>query len=178
MPTITDTQSFDGATERIARLGLQRLWEELVAIVTGFELLVHEARDSNSGAELRGQIDLRFHQMGGWEKLSSGGVDWTKCRVVNGTSVCLGIEVQVSARSDLLIVDVVHLRDALTAGKIDVGVIVTAADQLAHFLTDRVARFADAVEAVKRARAEDLSLVVIGLLHDGPGPALPKRKTR
>lgn len=175
MATITETRSFNGAEERISRLGLQALWEELMEVLTGFELLVQEERDSNSGAVLRRRIDQRFEEVGGWEKQATGGVDWTKCRMVNGTRVCLGVEIQVSARSDLLIVDVVHLRDALTAGQIDVGVIVTAANPLAYFLTDRVARYSDGVEAVSRARAEDLPLVVLGLLHDGPGPPLPKR---
>lgn len=178
MPTITNTESFNGAAERISRLGLQDLWEELAEVLTGFELRVREERDSNSGAVVRGRIDERFDQVGGWQKKATGGVDWTKCRTVHGTRVCLGVEVQVSARSDLLIVDVVHLRDALTAGQIDVGVIVTAANPLAYFLTDRVARYSDAVEAVSRARAQDLPLVVIGILHDGPGEPLPKRKTR
>jgi hypothetical protein len=178
LPTITETESFNGAAGRISRLGLRNLWEELTEVLTGFELRVQEQRDSNSGAVLRGWIDERFQQVGGWAKLATGGVDWTKCRVVNGTSVCLGVEIQVSARSDLLIVDVVHLRDAITAGTIDVGVIVTASNPLAYFLTDRVARYSDAVEAVSRARAQDLPLVVIGILHDGPGPPLPKRKTR
>jgi hypothetical protein len=92
--------------------------------------------------------------------------------------VCLGVEVQFSARSDLLIVDVQHLRDEITEGRIDVGVIVVPSNKLAYFLTDRVARYTDAVKAVERARASDLPLAVLALEHDGSGPALIKRQTR
>lgn len=178
MPRIVDQTSFDGARERIARLGLLPLWGELEAILTGFDLRVEERRDSNGGAEIRAIMDERFRQAEGWTIRSSGGVDWTKCHVVNGTSTCLGVEIQFSARSDLLIVDVVHLRDEITAGRIDVGIIVVPSDRLAVFLTDRVARYSDAVRAVERARAEDLPLAVLSIEHDGPGPALPKRRTR
>jgi len=73
---------------------------------------------------------------------------------------------------------VVHLRDAMTAGSIDIGVIVAPSDKFAYFLTDRVARYSDAVKAVERARATDLPLAVLGLEHDGPGVALPKKQTR
>lgn len=71
-----------------------------------------------------------------------------------------------------------HLRDEITEGRIDVGVIVVPSNKLAYFLTDRVARYTDAVKAVERARASDLPLAVIALEHDGPGPALMKRQTR
>ena len=40
-----------------------------------------------------------------------------------GTRVCVGVEVQFSARSDLIVVDVIHLRKAVTEGKIDVAVL-------------------------------------------------------
>jgi hypothetical protein len=49
----------------------------------------------------------------------------------------MGVEIQMSARSDLIIIDVVHLRDQINAGMIDVGVLVTPFDALSVFLTDR-----------------------------------------
>lgn len=164
--------------ERVTRLGLSPVWSELEEVITSFELLVAETRDANGGAEVRSIIDKRFHQFEGWSTKIVGGVDWTKCLAINGASVCLGVEIQFSGRSDLLIVDVVHLRDEITAGRIDAGVIVVPSDRLAVFLTDRVARFTDAVKAVQRARAEDLPLIVLGVEHDGPGPPLEKRRTR
>jgi hypothetical protein len=178
MPKIADRKFFNGTNEKLDRLGLRGLWQELETLLTRFELLVVEARDSNGGAAVRVLIDDRFRTAGGWENKATGGVDWTKCRTVNGTRVCLGVEIQFSARSDLLIVDVQHLRDEITEGRIDVGVIVVPSNKLAYFLTDRVARYTDAVKAVERARASDLPLVVLALEHDGPGPALMKRQTR
>ncbi len=178
MPKIADRKFFNGTNEKLDRLGLRGLWQELETLLTRFELHVVEARDSNGGAAVRVLIDDRFRTAGGWENKTTGGVDWTKCRTVNGTRVCLGVEIQFSARSDLLIVDVQHLRDEITEGRIDVGVIVVPSNKLAYFLTDRVARYTDAVKAVERARASDLPLVVLALEHDGPGPALMKRQTR
>lgn len=178
MPKIVNRASFDGAMERIARLGLEPLWKDLEEILTGFELLVEERRDANGAAEVRSILDQRFRSAQGWMNRSSGGVDWTKCLAIDGVSVCLGVEVQFSGRSDLVIVDVVHLRDELTAGRIDAGVIVVPSDRFSVFLTDRVARFSDAVKAVERARAQDLPLAVLGIDHDGPGQALAKRRTR
>jgi hypothetical protein len=178
MPKIADRKFFNGTNERLDRLGLRGLWEELEGLLIGFELLVAEKRDSNGGAAVREILDSRFRAVGGWDNRATGGVDWTKCRTVNGTRVCLGVEIQFSARSDLLIVDVHHLRDEIIEGRIDIGVIVVPSDKLAYFLTDRVARYTDAVKAVERARAADLPLVVVALAHDGPGPALLKRQTR
>jgi hypothetical protein len=178
MPTIIDQTSFGGAKERIARLGLQSLWQELEGVLTGFELRVEEKRDANGAAEIRTIFDERFRLAGGWTKKQTGAVDWTKCHVVNGTSVCLGVEIQFSGRSDLVIVDIVHLREELTTGRIDVGILAVPSNRLAVFLTDRVARYSDAVRAVDRARAQDLPLIILAVEHDGPGETLAKRRTR
>ena len=178
MPRISARTFYNGAQEKLERLGLLVLWNELEGILTEFDLRVAEIRDGNGGAAVRALIDPRFSAVGGWVNRSTGGVDWTKCLVVNGTRICLGVEIQFSARSDLLIVDVAHLREQLTTGAIDVGVVVVPSDTLAVFLTDRVARYSDAVRAVERARANDLPLAVLALEHDGPGPPLIKRRTR
>ena len=178
MPSIQESVFFNGVERRISRLGLQPLWEELQGVLRSFELKVEERRDANSAAGVRELFDKEFHKLAGWTKRQTGGVDWTKCRTINGTTVCMGVEIQISGRSDLLIIDVAHLRDELTDGNIDVGVIVVPSDALAVYLTDRVARFTDAKIAVERARATDLPIAIIGIGHDGPGPAIPKRRTR
>jgi len=175
MPRIANSHSYGGAEVRIQRLGLTPLWEELQMILTGFRLLVLEEQDKNGGAAVRKLIDEQFTKAGGWEKKQTGDVDWTKCRTVNGSRVCLGVEIQVSARSDLLIVDVDHLRQQIISGSIDVGVLVTPSDRLAVFLTDRAAHYSAATQAVERARAQDLPILVIGLEHDGAGAALAKQ---
>ena len=178
MPRIAERRVYNGATERIARLALQPLWGELETILTGFQLLVKEKRDANGGAAVRAMIDAQFEKAGGWLKKQTGDVDWTKCVQIDGARVCLGVEIQFSARSDLLIVDVDHLREQITAGNVDVGVLVVPTDALGVFLTDRVAKFSDAARAIERAQASSLPLVILGLEHDGSGAALEKRRTR
>lgn len=177
MPKITEEVPFGGAGERIARLGLTPLYDEVKAIVEGFPLLVREKKNANGGKAVRVMLDARFEarQATGWLKRQTGAVDWTKCHAVNGTKVCLGVEVQVSARSDLIIIDLIHLRLALTSGGIDVGVLVVPNDKLGPFLGDRGPRLADARRMIREARVEDLPLIVLGIEHDGPGPALPKQ---
>jgi hypothetical protein len=177
VPQITDEVSFGGAVEKIARLGLTPLHDELRQILTGFQLLVLEQKDANGGAAVRKMIDAEFEARAatGWRKAQTGAVDWTKCRVINGTSLCIGVEVQVSARSDLLIIDLVHLRRDLTGGLIDVGFLVVPNDRLGPFLTDRGPRLADARRMVREARVEDLPIILVGIEHDGPGPFLAKQ---
>ena len=174
MPILTEV-AYDGFGEKVERLGLSPLMQELKSIVSEFRLLVEERKNSNSGAELRRMLDERFDAVGGWTNTKTGGIDWRKCHHANGTSVCVGVEVQVSARSDMLVMDVEHIRREMIAGTIDVGVLVVPDDELGYFLTDRAPCISDAKRHVSMARAEDLPLLLIGLRHDGPGPALPKR---
>jgi hypothetical protein len=179
MPKISKQQEYASALIRIDRLGLSPLLAELTEILTAFELRVREAKDANGGAAVRKILDERFVQAGGWQIQKSGAVDWTKCHAVNGTRVCVGVEIQVSARSDLLVMDICHLRDAITEGHIDIGVLVVPDDELGHYLTDRAPKFSDAVRHVRAARAEDFPLLLLGLRHDGPGEPLAKQsKTR
>ncbi len=179
MPKIAEIAYYNGAQEKIARLGMTPLFDEVRQILTGFQLYILEQRDSNGGAAIREMIDAAFISAGGWTKKQTGDVDWTKCLVLSSSSqVCIGVEVQISGRSDLLIIDVVHLRDQITGGHIDIGIIVVPSDHLAPFLTDRGPNFSAAKQAVLRNRAEDLPLAIISIDHDGSGPALPKRRTR
>jgi len=170
--TITERRSFAGALERIVRLGLQPLWQELEDILTGVDLCVNE----NSPRNVRCLLEERFRAAGGWAR-KQGRVDWIKCHSVNDTRVCLGVEIRFSSGRDILIVDVYHLQDELVTGRLDVGVLVVPSNCLAAFLTGRVARYSDAVSAVERARAQDLPLMVVAIEHDGPGNSLAKRRT-
>lgn len=177
MPTLEEV-AYDGILEKSARLGLLPLLDEIRKIVGGFDLRVEERRDANGAAVVRELIDNRFVAAGGWTKKQTGGVDWIKCHTVNGTSVCIGVEVQVSARSDMLVMDIYHLRESMNAGVIDVGVLVVPGNELSQYLTDRAPSLADAERHVKGARADESPLLVIGLRHDGPGERLPKRKKK
>jgi len=177
MPRLEEV-AYNGFYEKARRLGLEPLLEEARAVVRDFELRVLEKKDANGGAALREIIDSRFQQAKGWTKIQSGGIDWTKCHSVNGTQVCIGLEVQVSARSDMLVIDIQHLREALIEGAIDIAVLVVPNDVLGGFLTDRAPCLRDAKRHMDVARATDLPFLLIGLQHDGPGDALPKRRKR
>jgi hypothetical protein len=176
MAKIVEEYAYNGAKERIARLGLTPVLEELRAILTGFSLRVEEKRDANGGAAVRRLIDARFSRV--WKNVAAGDIDWTRCHTINGTKVCVGVEIQMSARSDLLVVDLMHLRGALERGEIDVGVLVVPSDRLGVFLTDRGLRMADAKKHVRAARADDLPILLIAIEHDGAGPALAKQAKR
>ena len=174
MPRIVEEIYYDGAGERIERLGLAPLIAEIKSALTAFQLLVKEQVDSNGGAAVRKLID----KLGGWTRKVTGDLDWLKCKTINGTRVCVGVEVQVSARSDLLVVDMIHLHAAFRAGRIDVGVVIVPSDTLSRFLTDRAPRMSDAKKHASAARLEDSSLVLFAIEHDGPGPALAKQAKR
>lgn len=134
MPKIVEEVYYDGAQERIERLGLTPLLSEIRSALAGFQLCVQEKKDSNGGAAVRKLIDEQFDRLGGWTKKVSGDMDWIKCKVVNGTSVCIGVEVQVSARSDLLVMDMIHLNAAFREGRIDVGLVIVPSDKLSKYL--------------------------------------------
>jgi hypothetical protein len=177
MPKLEEI-AYDGFFGKTKRLGLLEILEETRRILSGFELRVMEKKNSNGGAALRELIDERFESAVGWKKKQTGDIDWTKCYRVNGTEVCLGIEVQMSARSDLLVMDIDHLRRGMAEGRIDVGVLAVPSDALGTFLTDRGPCLSDAKRHVDVARASDLPLLLIGLTHDSPGEALAKRYKR
>jgi hypothetical protein len=176
MPKITSEQSFDGANALIDRLGLDELLAEVREIITGFELLIEERKDSNGAGVVRKMIDKRFIDAGGWTQKKTGGVDWIKKQAINGRPrhICIGVEVQVSGRSDVISVDLIHLRNELLQGKIDLAVLVVPSDVFGYCLTDRVARLSDAKRHIEMARAEDMPFILIAIEHDGPGPSLKK----
>ncbi len=169
MPRIVEEIYYEGARERVERLGLSSLIDEIKEIITGFTLLVQEKSDSNGGAAVRKLLDARFEASGGWTKKVVGDIDWTKCKAVNGTKVCVGVEVQVSARSDLLVVDMIRLTAAFRDGRLDVGVLIVPSDKLSRFLTDRGPCISDAKKHAKVARLEDSPLILLAVEHDGPG---------
>jgi hypothetical protein len=134
--------------------------------------------DANGGAAVRKMIDNQFDAIGGWTKRTAGDIDWMKCHRTNGTRVCIGVEVQVSARSDLLVVDMIHLTAAFRDGRLDVGVIIVPSDRLSRFLTDRGPCITDAKKHARVARLEDSPLILLAIEHDGVGEALKKQKKR
>jgi len=96
---------------------------------------------------------------------------------VNGTRVCVGVEIQVSARSELLYKDILHLKSRLVSGDIDLGIIVAPSDHLQSFLPDRTPSISYAKRVIVEQDADRLPIVLIEMEHDGPGPPLGKKVT-
>ena len=172
MPHITDRRDYDGFGLITERHGLGELVDEALGTL-GFRLFVKEERHANGTQGLRKQIDQEFAQIGGWTKITSGGIDWTKS---NKGGAKIGVEVQVSARSDLVAVDVMHLQHSLATGVIDVGVIIVPDDTLSPFLTDRTPNLRTAIKYVEQW-ASDRPVSIVAFRHDGAGEALPKVRT-
>lgn len=176
---VTDLEFYDGAKPRIGRLGLTPLIDEVKQVLERCRVLLLEKKHGNGGAVIRKMLDKGFESRTGWKKISSGGVDWVKCKAVNGTSVCVGVEIQVSARSDLVIRDIIHLRNSLTLGVIDVGILVVPGAKLSLYLVDRAPTLRETKRVIEEdARVTDLPLLLMAVEHDGVGPALPKQKRR
>lgn len=178
---ITQIRYYGGARDKIARLGLAHLFLEVQQIILDTKVFLLEEKDQNSGAVIREALDKSFEEATEWKPRKTGGVDWTKRLRYNQTLLArMGVEVQVSARSDLIVRDLVHLRNKLQESEIDVGVIVLPSDQLEVFLPDRYPKISEAVKYIEQEFKEAMltPLVLIAIEHDGPGPALKKRKRK
>ena len=178
MPRIVEERSFDGAENLIARLGLDELLKEVRTIVTGFPLNIEEKKDSNSAGAIRSMIDERFVAAGGWTQKKSGGVDWMKRQPINGRPrfISVGVEVQVSGRSDLVAVDLIHLRKQLLQGEIDLAVLIVPSDRLGRFITDRVATASQTKRHIDMGHFEEMPFILMAIEHDGPGEAIKKKR--
>ena len=170
MPIISHRRAFNGFDKRVQRHNLKGLRVDVERTLLSFTLLVAEERYANGTRGIRQQIDENFEKLGGWTKTTVGGIDWTKTNKQNGR---LGVEVQVSGRSDLLAVDVLHLKAELLAGSLDAGIIVVPDDTLSKYLTDRTPNLRTALRHIDG----EMPVQVIAFCHDGPGPALPKMRT-
>ena len=173
MPTITARIDYNGFANRVQRLGLSELAQEVEATLRNFRLTIKEERHANGTRDLRIWIDEGFEEAGGWTKTTVGGIDWQKA---NQSNANIGVEVQVSSRSDLLAIDLMHLIERIHNGLVDVGIIIVPDDNLSYFLTDRTPNLRTAIKHVE-ARAKDLPIRVIAFGHDGLGDALKKMRT-
>ncbi|MBA3351997.1 MAG: hypothetical protein H0U23_06150 [Blastocatellia bacterium] len=177
---ITKITYYGGGRDKICRLGLADLFLELQEIILQTKIVLEESAEANGAAGIREALDASFAGGDNWIGIKAGGIDWIKKIRYNQTFLArLGVEIQVSARSDLLIRDVVHLRNSLQKAEIDVGVIVVPDDRLQKFLPDRTPCFSDAIRyiEVEFKEATTFPIVVIGIEHDAPGKAIPKKKT-
>jgi hypothetical protein len=172
VPVISTRIDYNGFLNKVARLQMGGLVHEAESTLC-FHLAVEERKQANGTKGIRQTIDERFSLFGGWNKLTSGGIDWQKSSPMNAR---LGVEVQVSGRSDMLAVDIMHLKESLSSGRIDAGLIIVPDNRLSRFLTDRTPNLATAIKHVED-RARDMPIMIVAFSHDGQGPALSKMRT-
>ena len=178
---ISKIRFYGGSREKVCRLGLAHLFLELLEILISTEIRVLEKKQANGAARVREEIDKRFRDYQDWVQSKSGDVDWIKRLRYNQTIVSrIGVEIQVSGRSDLLARDIIHIRNNLQDSRIDAGVIVVPSDEFEYWLTDRVANFSYAVRYVEEElrEAKNYPIVLLAVEHDGySDEALPKKRT-
>lgn len=175
---ITTIKYYGGAQDKVSRLGLSHLFLELQQIIFSTQVYLQEKKMANGAAEIREKIDQSFEIAGDWTKKTVGDIDWVKRIRYNSSIISrIGVEVQVSARSDLLIRDLVHLRNNLQDGIIDVGVIIVPDNVLQEYLPDRTPSFKDAIRYIEEEfkEAAHFPIAVIAIEHDGPSD-MPLRK--
>ncbi len=175
---ITEIRFYGGSRERITKLGLADLFIELQEILLTTPVYILEEKDANGGAEVRKLIDASFEARDDWVKKTTGDVDWSKrIRYNRSFLATIGVEIQVSARSDLLIRDLVHIRNNLQQGRIEVGIIVVPNVTFQNYLPDRTPSLKDAVKYIEEefVEAQNYPIVVMAIEHDGPGEALKKQ---
>ena len=183
---ISKIRYYGGSREKICRLGLAHLFLELLEILVSTEIRVLKTKQANGAGRVRELIDERFHSYQDWVQSKSGDVDWTKRLRYNQTIVSrMGVEIQVSGRSDLLARDIVHIRNNLQDSHIDAGVIVVPSDDFEFWLTDRVANFSYAVRYVEEELREANTAIfcidlgrVVGRRSDGCGAQSTRRGGR
>lgn len=173
MPIITKLHDYDGFLAKAERLDLMPLIGEAERALLSFQLEIAESKFANGTKGIRQSIDNGFESVGGWQKSVSGRVDWRKA---NAKGASVGVEVQVSGRSDLLAVDVLHLKTDIASGIMDIGIIIVPDDRTSYFLTDRTPNFSTAIKHIE-LHASDLPIRVVAFSHDGIGPPLAKMRT-
>lgn len=169
---------YNGSRTKLRRLGLQGIFREMVNRLEMLDVRLEEQKDANGSKFLRQMIDEQFEAMGGWIKTTTGNVDWVKEKILGEeTTVKLGVELQVSARSDLVIRDLLHFRKNMIAGELEVMTLIVPSDKLSKFLVDRAPSLSETLKYVEDEFKEiqEFPLVVMALEHDGSGKALPKQ---
>jgi hypothetical protein len=178
---ISKIKFYGGSREKVCRLGLAHIFLELQEILISTDVRVLDKKQANGAGVVREMIDAKFGEYTEWVQSKSGDIDWVKRFRYNQTIVSrIGVEIQVSGRSDLLSRDIVHIRNNLQDSHIDVGVIVVPSDDFEYRLTDRVANYTYAVRYVEEElrEAQSYPIVLIAVEHDGfSDTALPKKKT-
>jgi hypothetical protein len=172
---------YGGSREKVCRLGLAHIFLELQEILISTDVRILDQKQANSAGCVRELIDQQFSHHDDWVQSKSGDIDWVKRFRYNQAIVSrVGVEIQVSGRSDLLARDIVHIRNNIQDSHIDVGIIVVPSNEFEFFLTDRVANFSYAVRYVEEElrEAQNYPIILLAIEHDGfSDKPLPKKKT-
>ncbi|MEI2762052.1 hypothetical protein [Methanothrix soehngenii] len=178
---ITALKYYSGAKQKVCRLGLSSLFLEVQDIILNTKINIKDEKNGNGSAFVRKAIDSEFEKAGDWVKSTSGDIDWIKRIRYNESIIArLGVEIQVSGRSELMIKDILHIRNSIQAGDIDAGLLVVPSDDFAYYLPDRVPCFSYALKFSEEIakEAKDYPIIIMGIEHDGfSNEALPKLKT-
>lgn len=170
------------ARRAIQRLGLNPLLAQLLDTIKRCEVLVLKKKEGNGAGDIADKLVGMLKRLKGWRegKKTEGEPDFIACVDYKGVRTCLGVEIQISARSVQVYQDVVHLRTAVRESKIDACVIVINSDDFAYYLPSRVANLREALKYIAETiDPRDLPLLVIPIEHDGfQTKAVPKRRTR
>jgi hypothetical protein len=102
MLNVTEHMFFGGAQQKLDRLGMKGLWNELENVLTGFQVCLYKHDRRDAAIVLRRLLDNRFRSLSNWNE----------------------------------------------------------------------------IQGIQRAGASHYPVAVLALEHDGPGPALTKRRTR
>ncbi|MDT8391992.1 MAG: hypothetical protein RRC34_15940 [Lentisphaeria bacterium] len=160
---------------------MAHIFLELQELLINTEVRVLDKKQANGAGVVREMIDAKFGEYADWIQSKSGDIDWVKRFRYNQTIVSrIGVEIQVSGRSDLLARDIVHIRNNLQDSNIDVGIIVVPSDDFEYRLTDRVANFSYALRYVEEElrEAQSYPIILVAVEHDGfCDVPLPKKRT-
>lgn len=119
---ISHIKYYSGAKQKICRLGLADLYLELQDIILNTKIEIEKKQHANGASVVRSSLDSGFEKAGGWEHSTTGDIDWIKKIRYNNTIITrLGVEIQVSGRSELLAKDILHIRNRIQTGDIDAG---------------------------------------------------------
>ncbi|MDE0267270.1 MAG: BglII/BstYI family type II restriction endonuclease [Thaumarchaeota archaeon] len=171
---IDSMKFYNGSCEKIARLGMSDMLFELLNILMNTRIFLEEKKDANSGKVVRQQIDLMLEDAQYWVKTVTGDLDWVKSKKTSpATTIKMGVEIQMSARSDLVIRDLLHMRESMKQGKIEIAVLVVPSDKMSRFLPDRAPSLSESLRYVEKEFEEiqQFPLVLISVEHDGSGEA-------
>lgn len=176
---ISQTKFYAGSRDKLCRLGLAQPFIELQQMIFDTKIQLLRKRQAASTDQIS-ELGERLTP-GSWRRNDSSRNSWIgQFRYNEEFLARLGVEIQVSSRSDLLIRDIVHLRNSLQEGIIDIGVIVVPTDEMQIFLPDRTPSYRDAIRYIEKEfkEATTFPIIIIGIEHDGlSDKALPKKKT-